>query len=80
MSTYESALHWQATRPRPSPTIRQTGRPFMTVLAEALEPTPLLAAAVVPDGACLDCGAPAGRFCIPECPRFAEDPGEGDER
>ena len=31
--SYEAALEWQATRPR---AVRQTGRPIMTMIAEAL--------------------------------------------
>lgn len=89
MTTYESAVRWQATRPRPSPTIRQTGRPFMTILAEALDPAPLPWCPVCPGyhvtpdtpcqepGACLDCGSETG------CPwwcasKYSKNSSEGE--
>jgi hypothetical protein len=36
--TYEAALERQRTRPRPNPAVRYTGRPIMTMIAEALGP------------------------------------------
>jgi hypothetical protein len=36
--TYEAALERQRTRPRPNPAMRYTGRPIMTMIAEALGP------------------------------------------
>lgn len=40
-------------------------------MATTSEPAPQVAAEAAEEP-CLDCEAPAGRFCYPKCPRYAE--------